>query len=1616
MHDTLLNDLTMPLPREAGRLDGEVGHIFSQLTDQQQQEWKANAAAAAAVRGYQQLEGGITSPENKKAAIAEGYKAKQRYQEKQLLLKDFCNTSLGNVLKNQAPLMRREMFRRRLFPIRFEDSARNVEEVQQLLMQRQPIGQLVASLLYLSMLLLFLSCALEVTKMFEAAEGIRSPLMTAVAPTPSAFNAISFLAASGEKSNSLPSEIIVTPETGRPNSILSLKNKASVAWWILHGFIPILYGSSSERSNFGSAVVLGNCFRLTFRQVELQEVSGFDLGYEGVWPISAAGPTSTIASGSLRSENPLTSPPGSRLSYSYPFAATGETKAFYSKGGYYQVVCKGSAEEAQAALQQAQSPSRYPPWIVPAPVIADRRTVSTVVDFFVVNPLTKTFSHCAILFAFTSSGTVRRPLVWVSSLLASSSQDDFLLRYLSLGLMLALLMVYLSSEYSEVKKLGLKVWLKGSWSLLLSLHLLTLLGFLASFAAVQIIACFAPQVAPTISESGNYSVSDGPTAVDEAGFFQLVSDYDYWFYANDVAQQSCAVFGSVTAITGCLLITKLFPALAGAGTKCLQMTFRKVKYFILACSAGMLAILLIFVSFGNISFGTATSSFTGYYESLATSAAFLLGGTLANYDVYDMVAVDPILAGMFFVPLFLIFTVFGFTILTAVVLRKHDFCAQTVEENVIKYKLDEKAVFRTRYEWLKHTMVHRWRAFWKALWAWRGRENLALLDGDDEVNFADDIMENKELKKRRSGNSALRKRRTTRGKAYYKHQHADDALSSEAEYYDSPPQYPSWVWQAMGIEDPFSLHATQGKQHQGFYVDPASMTAYARTYGCFSGFALNDTSGPSNSYFTPNIAATTIPKAPTPSVPKVYVLVRNQMQQDHEDAWKKLFVAAFVLIIIATVALQLTVETAAEMREMIALSFSKTAFPLGPLNIICDDRILGLQDINVKVTFPDREVSAIRTAKDLYEWLVADQGLMAFLAPRTDFSLFGQVFPSLSMPDGSAYQQQVLSNWNSTIAARSVRMTLALREESTFPAQLGFTCASLQCEYQPVFDPHAFREFLRKLVEEDFLRDVISDLTFHIVLLDVNRGRLLSEVYLRFPRNRGGVLSPSISVEAFNLQPYAGWDTTTIAATALQVASLSLFLFFGYSFFVEFHRLRRRLKEEREDFSCCLCLGVFFVDDLFNLFDLMGFGVLACAIGVWALHLSASPHSQVFSVTDDLATAAAAAAAGGSQETEAVQAAAELFDSFTSAAALLRAYAQLSAAILAVAFLRLLRIGRKRKRMTLVFFTLASAAEEMLEILAGTLLVFTGFAFSCFLSFGRHVEGHSTIRNSIISTFLLTMGYFPLSQLFLANAFLAGAFIFPYLFFVGIICSSFFLCVLLRSLAYRSAEIKAMERLGKIENRPIMASLRLFFRELLCKCWPTEDQSQQQRGQQELQHLQHEEAVLAFGNRADSEHRDGVFSSELPGKVERNGNPEKEHRERPLKVVEIPPDAVTSFLSDEQYASLPEGARLFANQEVAAFVDRFRLLMTRLKLSSGNVDSFLKQLDEKAFSDLLTLSRDVAGQEGHLQHALSVYASQVVGGQQKLEAYINFLEQALQNKEEALRLLELQLNLAEREL
>lgn len=133
-------------------------------------------------------------------------------------------------------------------------------------------------------------------------------------------------------------------------------------------------------------------------------------------------------------------------------------------------------------------------------------------------------------------------------------------------------------------------------------------------------------------------------------------------------------------------------------------------------------------------------------------------------------------------------------------------------------------LFRTRYEWLIHTVSKACKSFWKDLLVCRGKEKLALLNDTEDYDFEDDVQEAKELKEAKQSKTGLLRRRGKKGEDYYRRDQQEDSRSSDDEYFDSPPQYPPWVWQAMGMEDPLSLYAIQpGAQQQGFYVDPASM-------------------------------------------------------------------------------------------------------------------------------------------------------------------------------------------------------------------------------------------------------------------------------------------------------------------------------------------------------------------------------------------------------------------------------------------------------------------------------------------------------------------------------------------------------------------------------------------------------------------------------------------------------------------------------------------------------------------------------------------------------------------------------------------------------------------------
>lgn len=59
--------------------------------------------------------------------------------------------------------------------------------------------------------------------------------------------------------------------------------------------------------------------------------------------------------------------------------------------------------------------------------------------------------------------------------------------------------------------------------------------------------------------------------------------------------------------------------------------------------------------------------------------------------------------------------------------------------------------------------------------------------------------------------------------------------------------------------------------------------------------------------------------------------------------------------------------------------------------------------MDVTISLPTQPLFNIITPRDLYSWLVADEGLMAFLTSSTKSALFGEAFPQLKQQNGRAF-------------------------------------------------------------------------------------------------------------------------------------------------------------------------------------------------------------------------------------------------------------------------------------------------------------------------------------------------------------------------------------------------------------------------------------------------------------------------------------------------------------------------------------------------------------------------------------------------------------------------------------
>lgn len=211
-------------------------------------------------------------------------------------------------------------------------------------------------------------------------------------------------------------------------------------------------------------------------------------------------------------------------------------------------------------------------------------------------------------------GSTSRPRVWVSSVANISTQDNVIIRYTALSLMLLFLALVLFNEYHEIKDNGFKIWALKGWSWLLALHISVVVGFISSFVVFQVASTLSPTIQTSLGADGVYMIEGAPEASDEVGFFTLVDTYEATFALADGALTGCAVLGALAAMTGCMYTPKYMPAVGSRGARALQATFGKVKYHILVFTSFMLVVLLVFVSLGNIAFGALAASFTGYYE------------------------------------------------------------------------------------------------------------------------------------------------------------------------------------------------------------------------------------------------------------------------------------------------------------------------------------------------------------------------------------------------------------------------------------------------------------------------------------------------------------------------------------------------------------------------------------------------------------------------------------------------------------------------------------------------------------------------------------------------------------------------------------------------------------------------------------------------------------------------------------------------------------------------------------------------------------------------------------------------------------------------------------------
>lgn len=378
-----------------------------------------------------------------------------------------------------------------------------------------------------------------------------------------------------------------------------------------------------------------------------------------------------------------------------------------------------------------------------------------------------------------------------------------------------------------------------------------------------------------------------------------------------------------------------------------------------------------------------------------------------------------------------------------------------------------------------------------------------------------------------------------------------------------------------------------------------------------------------------------------------------------------------------------------------------------------------------------------------------------------------------------------------------------------------------------------------------------------------------------------------------------------------------------------------------------------------------------------------------------------------------------LFASIDDAYRLLDVYIQLCGAVVALSFIRTLRLFEKRKRMVILFFTVSEAAENLLFVFFGVFFLYLGLVLACYLSFGFSVGEYASVRSSFVSTFLLLLGCFSISDLFAANRPVAGMIIFPYLFMVGVVCLGCFLAVLLRSFVARLGEVETAEAFlsaatGDCPPRTLSESLLLFLRELTCRASDHRHAStpasssppggggaggEDNRAGQDGREGGGEEGGGVSNYNYDTESVDEF------GIMQEIDEKERKRRNKPIKVAEIPKEVFTTQLTDDQWNKLPPKVREWALYEVGEFIDVFRKLEIQSNLAGTRKLLFIQQTEKTFYEKVLALDKETQQQEAHLSHRLAVYKNQVLVEQEKISNYTRYLEQALDDRQRELEML-----------